>query len=394
MAARIPAEATARVSVSTAVGRAAPLPSLEPAAAAVTRKRGGHLAELDGVRALAIWLVLAAHLLYETPTTPAGRAFIPAAVAAVLSHGWLGVDLFFVLSGFLITGILLRTKELGRGKYFRRFYLRRVLRILPLYFVILGVLFAAFHGSYGAYFAFCALLSANLAGLANVPVPDAAGPFWSLAVEEQFYLFWPWLVLWLDARRLAGAAIAIIVAEPFIRLFATDPDLKFTWYRLDGLAMGSLLAVLYVSWNGRLSHARNLGLALVGIAVTISIAGQPFGINHEGLASTSFRITQAVCLFGALVIAAVALRGHAALAWLRSPFAVTTAVLSYCLYLIHRPIVDLFTGTLGATAWFAALPAEGGTFLRLGVVLCAAYGVAALSQRFLEAPCQRLGARL
>jgi peptidoglycan/LPS O-acetylase OafA/YrhL len=355
---------------------------------------GRHIAELDGIRALAIWLVLAEHLLFLQPATAAGRAFLPKALAAILSHGWLGVDLFFVLSGFLITGILLRTKDLGRGKYFRRFYLRRVLRILPLYFVVLTILFAAFGGSYGAYFAFCALLSANLASLASVPVPDAAGPFWSLAVEEQFYLFWPWLVLWLDARRLAVVAAVIVVAEPFVRIFATQADLELTWNRLDGLAMGALVAIWYALWDGRARSARKFGLSLLGIAVAISVVGQPFGINHEGPASTSFRITQAVCLFGALVVAAVSLRGHAALGWLRSPFAVTTAVLSYCIYLIHRPLVDLFTGTIGATAWFAELPAEAGTLFRLALVIAAAYGLAALSRRFLEAPFQRLGARL
>ena len=357
-------------------------------------KLGGHVAELDGIRAFAIWLVLAAHLLFTQPATPAGTAFIPRAVAAVLAHGWLGVDLFFVLSGFLITGILLRTKDLGRGKYFRRFYLRRVLRILPLYFAILVILFAAFRGQYGAYFAFCALLSANLSGLASVPVPDAAGPFWSLAVEEQFYLFWPWLVLWLDARRLAIVALAIIVAEPFVRIFATESQLEFTWYRLDGLAMGALVAIWYSLWNGERRSARTFALTLASVAIAISVIGAPFGVNHEGPGSTSFRITQAVCIFGALVVGALSLRGHVALGFLRSRIAVTTAVLSYCLYLVHRPLVDAFTGTIGATPWFVSLPAEGGTVFRLAIVLLAAYGLAALSQRFLEAPVQRLGARL
>ncbi len=369
-------------------------PVTAPRLSASAVKRGGHVLELDGIRAFAIWLVLAAHLLFTQPATAAGTDFIPRALAAILAHGWLGVDLFFVLSGFLITGILLRTKGLGRGKYFRRFYLRRVLRILPLYFVVLVILFAAFRGQYAAYFAFCALLSANLSGLASVPVPDAAGPFWSLAVEEQFYLFWPWLVLWLDARRLATIALAIVVAEPFVRIFASESQLELTWYRLDGLAMGALVAIWYAGWDGDRRSSRALGLGLAAAAVAISVIGAPFGVNHQGPASTSFRITQAVCVFGALVVAAVSLRGHAALGFLRSRIAVTTAVLSYCIYLVHRPLVDAFTGTVGATAWFGSLPAAGGTIFRLAVVLLAAYGLAALSRRFLEEPFQKLGARL
>ena len=112
--------------------------------------RGGHVVELDGIRALAIWLVLATHLPFTQPATPAGSAFIPRPVAAILAHGWLGVDLF-VLSGFLITGVLLRTKAIGRRRCFGRFYLQRVPRIVPLYFVVLVILFATFRGSYAAY---------------------------------------------------------------------------------------------------------------------------------------------------------------------------------------------------------------------------------------------------
>ncbi len=370
---------------------AAVVPAPEPAASATARKRGGHIAELDGIRALAIWLVLAAHLLFQPPVTPAARAFIPAPLATILTHGWLGVDLFFVLSGFLITGILLRTKGLGRGAYFRGFYLRRTLRILPLYFVILIVLYVAYRGHYGSYFALCAVLSANLATLARIPIPDAGGPFWSLGVEEQFYLFWPWIVLWLDARRLVIAALVIIVAEPFLRMFANESELQLTWYRLDGLAMGSLLAAWFAFWDGDARSARALAIGLAAVAIGISVVGQPFGINHEGPASTSFRITQAVCVFGALLVVAVAFRGHPALGILRSPAAVTTAALSYCIYLVHRPLVDAFTATIGPTAWFSGLAPAATTLLRIVAVVGAAYGLAALSGRFLERPLQRLG---
>lgn len=93
-----------------------------------------HVPELDGIRAIAIWMVLLLHVVYAFPNAPGSLSFVPGAIMLVISHGWLGVDLFFMLSGFLITGILLGTKE--RPRYFRNFYIRRVLRIAPLYFIV------------------------------------------------------------------------------------------------------------------------------------------------------------------------------------------------------------------------------------------------------------------
>jgi peptidoglycan/LPS O-acetylase OafA/YrhL len=366
----------------------------EPTIAAVTAaSRRGHVPELDGLRAFAIGFVLVGHLLFTYPSTPASTAFLPPAIAEVLKHGWLGVDLFFVLSGFLITGILLATKSRGSRAYFRRFYIRRAARILPLYFAVLIVLVVTLRGQYAAFFAFCALLSANLASLFNVHIPDAAGPYWSLAVEEQFYLIWPWLVLWLSAERLSLAAISVIVLEPFLRLGVHQHALELMWYRADGLAMGAFLAVWFSTWNGDLVRARRLALVLFGIAAAITIVGIPFGILHEGDASTSFRITQAVCVFGALVVVAVAYSGKRIVAPLRWRPLTLTALLSYCLYLVHKPISDGFVWALGGNAWYAALAPEASLAFRSACVLAIAYAVAALSRRFIELPFIKLGQR-
>jgi len=366
----------------------------EPTIAAVTAAlRRGHVPELDGLRAFAIWYVLAEHLLFTYPSTVAATAFLPPIVGGVLSHGWLGVDLFFVLSGFLITGILLATKSRGTGSYFKRFYVRRAARILPIYFVVLLALFVAMRGADPAFFAFCALLSANLASGFNVHVPDAAGPYWSLAVEEQFYLIWPWLVLWLPAERLSLAAISVIVLEPFLRLGVHQHALELMWYRADGLAMGAFLAVWFSTWDGDLVRARRLALGLFGIAATIMIVGIPFGILHEGDASTSFRITQAVCVFGALVVVAVAYSGKRIVAPLRWRALTLTALLSYCLYLVHKPISDGFVWALAGNDWYAALSPGASLAFRSACVLAIAYAVAALSRRFIELPFIKLGQR-
>jgi peptidoglycan/LPS O-acetylase OafA/YrhL len=360
-------------------------------AAVTAASHRGHVPELDGLRAFAIWFVLVGHLLFTYPSTPASTAFLPHTVADVLEHGWLGVDLFFVLSGFLITGILLATKSRGSRAYFRRFYARRAARILPLYFVVLIVLVVALRGQYATFFAFCALLSANLASLFNVHIPDAAGPYWSLAVEEQFYLIWPWLVLWLSAERLSLAAISVIVLEPFLRLGVHQHALELMWYRADGLAMGAFLAVWFSTWNGEISRARSLALALVGIAATITIVGIPFGILHEGDASTSFRITQAVCIFGALLVVAVAYSGQRIVAPLRWRALSLTALLSYCLYLIHKPVSDGFVWALAGNSWYAQLSPEASLAFRAACVIAIAYAIAALSRRFIELPFIKLG---
>jgi peptidoglycan/LPS O-acetylase OafA/YrhL len=345
--------------------------------------------ELDGVRAIAIWLVLATHLFFSPPTDAAGRAFLPAPVAVVFEHGWLGVDLFFVLSGFLITGILRRSKGLSRGDYFRQFYLRRALRILPLYLAVLAILLVGYGTHFAPYFVLCALLSANLASLWHLQIPDGAGPYWSLAVEEQFYLIWPWLVLWLDGKRLALAAVAVMAVEPVVR-FLLPQHLELSWCRVDGLAMGAFLAL----WFERERDARSvraLALTLCGIAAAVTVAALPFGILHAGPASVALRITQAVLVFGALVAVAAGLPGTRGVAILRAPALVTTAALSYCLYLIHRPLVDGFTAAFGDAAWFAGLSPTTATLVRAACVVAAAYGVAALSRTYVELPFLRLG---
>jgi len=363
---------------------AGPAPTI-PAIAHASARRG-HVPELDGLRAFAIWFVLVAHLLFTWPTTSAATAFLPGPVAGFLQHGWLGVDLFFVLSGFLITGILLETKSRGSRAYFKRFYIRRAARILPLYFTLLLVLFVALHGQYAPFFALCALMSATLSSLFHIRIPDAAGPYWSLAVEEQFYLVWPWLVLWLDARRLGYAALAVIAIEPFVRFGAGPHELELTWFRADGLAVGAYVAIWFASWSGDRRSAGRFALALAGAAALVTAIGIPFGILHKGDLSTSIRITQAVLVFGAVVVVAVAYSGHPAIAFLRSPVLALTALLSYCLYLVHKPVTDAFAWAASAVPFYANLPPEASLAVRIACVIAIAYGVAALSRRFLELP--------
>src|SRR4029450_13934129 len=193
------------------------------------------------------------HFTYYRP--PSG---IDTQIASVLFFFWTGVDLFFVLSGFLITGILLDTR--GSERYFTTFYARRILRIFPLYYLVLFLAFVVLP-KFPA-------LHLEVAGQADLPpqwpywlyltnfsIADGGWVHgwvdvgWSLAIEEHFYLVWP-LVFWLSPPRVVALLGAVIVvAEPLARVFARETEVKalsiyvLTWFRLDGLAIGALLAL-------------------------------------------------------------------------------------------------------------------------------------------------------
>ena len=158
------------------------------------------LSALDGVRAIAILLVIAHHAVAFVGE---GSTGLERAVGAIAREGWIGVDLFLVLSGYLITGILLKTKS-SKG-YYRRFMMRRVLRIFPAYYVFVVVFFillprlfpdhpdlAMLPGQQAWYWSYLANVRIFLNGHWSALYVEHA---WSLAIEEQFYLLWPWIVL-------------------------------------------------------------------------------------------------------------------------------------------------------------------------------------------------------
>ena len=214
-----------------------------------------HVPALDGLRGVAILLVLSYHLLWSN-SDPSGGWLVHTA-ARVRSADWIGVDLFFVLSGFLITGIL--CDELGSSHFFRNFYGRRSLRIFPLYygFLLLLTLLLAASGQHWLPMIFRVLTYTQNLSLAATPefsdVPWInINHFWSLAIEEQFYLVWPVLIYFLKTpRRIAGAALSGIVGALFVRLalfhlgFAgKNIYVVYSWTpaRVDALLMGALLA--------------------------------------------------------------------------------------------------------------------------------------------------------
>ena len=209
---------------------------------------------LDGVRALAFLTIFVHHGLG-------------------IPHLWAGVDIFFVLSGFLITSLLMD----GRGKEgaWGRFYERRALRILPPYaaFLLLATFFLHLQWDHKAlWYAFFAM---NFAEVFQRGVPGL-GILWSLAVEEQFYLFWPLVALRFSPRIVLRCAIALIVLAPILRGMATPflHDHAAIYYlmpfRMDLLASGALLAVLWLQPDA-LVKWRRWGLALIAAGFSLLV---------------------------------------------------------------------------------------------------------------------------
>jgi len=186
---------------------------------------------LDGIRGMAILSVLLLH-------------------HKLFNNGWMGVDLFFVLSGFLITGIL--RKDRGREFYWRRFYIKRATRILPpmLLACVLTYLFTP-----GAKLLLVLGYVFTLGGVIDLDPRhfiEPIGPLWSLAIEEHFYLVWPFAVRFLSKRRAILLLGAVIVLDPLLRMAFSHPmptaDLSVTYFltpfRVDEMAFGCLLALL------------------------------------------------------------------------------------------------------------------------------------------------------
>lgn len=365
-------------------------PRLEEPEAPARPRSSRHIPELDGVRALAIWMVICDHLI-DGWNVPAG-ARVQRLAKLTLAQGWLGVDLFFVLSGFLITGILLDTRN--SPAYFRNFYGRRFIRIIPLYFTVILIMSLSYRSG-GYYFLLAALLMANFSYAFGAAGPNGALVFWSLAIEEHFYLAWPWAVRRLKQRALAVAACAIVAAEPILRMLAMRagwrPDIQiyhYSFFRLDGLALGALLAIWARSPRSSRKNSLRLAAALLGVAGVVAMIS-PSPILTTG---ASLGYTRASLAFAGIVLGVIALQGKKSVAFFRWSFARKTAELSYCIYLIHAAVGDGYQYAL--TAWridpAARFGALGSVIARGVALIVVSYALAFASRQFLEQPLLRL----
>lgn len=341
--------------------------------------------ELDTLRGIAVLGVLLLHAFFWQY---AGYSFGPFAKAFLRATqpGGYGVNLFFVLSGFLITGILLDSKS--RDHYYRRFYTRRALRILPAYYALL-ILLLLLRSSSAAFVGLSFVYLANMTDFVGIACDY--GPLWSLSVEEHFYILWPAVVRRLTLQSLAWVSASLVILIPALRATSFAMGHKagldwYTWFAADGLAAGSLLAILLRSAVTR-KQVWTLCGALLGSSVIAGIVGAPFGIATRnrllgaGLQWTTIHIFRAGILLLFLLAGTSSARRYVNLSVLRF-----FGYLSYGLYLYHMLAFRMYDRI--CRNYFPQLIPSNGHFklvlLRFVLAGGGAVAIAYLSRRFFE----------
>lgn len=250
-------------------------PELQVAATPRAQGRPFFHPELDSLRFFAFLGVFLAHTFwYSVPTLAAGHVPFPiaAALVAVARHGSYGVDLFFALSAYLITELLLRERESTGRLRVARFYARRALRIWPLYFMLVLVFwrFDPYGGLSLKYVLPMLLFAGNWAFVFFGWPSSVAVPLWSISVEEQFYLLWPPAVARLSRRGIILAAIALVLSANIARALgyawgtAADRLWCNTFTHLDAIAVGILIAVWLNGRSPALSIPQRVALLALG----------------------------------------------------------------------------------------------------------------------------------
>lgn len=313
----------------------------------------GYVPALDGVRGLAILIVMLGHFAIGFET----GGMVDTGVKTLMQTGWAGVDIFFVLSGFLITGILLEAK--GAPHYFRSFYARRVLRIFPVYYAFLFLFFVVlpivkppapggpFDGWNVSQWWFWAYLS-NLQILFPAwPRPEPLSHFWSLAVEEQFYLFWPAVVLLTSRKGLVRTCIAFMIISVALRIVLQTTNInptagyRITPARLDTLGTGALLAVLVRNpiWWSRIRRLAPKAIiaALIGL-VLVSIPTR--SMLQTGFLVQAIGYTLLAIIGASLIVFSIdpSSARRRVVAFLRTPFMRFLGKYSYAMYIFHFPL--------------------------------------------------------
>lgn len=286
--------------------------------------------QIDGLRAIAILMVFAAH-------------------AFGIPLFWMGVDLFFVLSGYLITGILLRLKESRAtgGSYWGSFYFRRIRRILPPYIAFLLILSVFLRVRWGHIWYWYVFFAPNIPLALGKVIVAAMGPLWSLGVEEQFYFAWPWVVLACSKERLRRVAIGVIVLTPLLRAISTPlfnthfAIYSLTIFRADTLAMGAFIALASYGpqWIGRQRRkARSISILALAMIMGLSILPNfRAGANSIFFNSVAYSLS-AMCL-GSTLIYVLATQTGFVHTLLTASALRYLGLVSYTFYLYHEVVL-------------------------------------------------------
>jgi peptidoglycan/LPS O-acetylase OafA/YrhL len=348
-----------------------------------------HLRALDGIRGLAVLMVLVFHIFQVEPA-PA-QSLLRLGYSAT-RFGQTGVDLFFVLSGFLITGILFDTKKTSR--FFINFYGRRALRIFPLYYGVLVVFLLLLprlvggpltHVPYVCFWTF----TSNFALTAGAE-GGALGHFWSLAIEEQFYLVWPMVVFALSRRALMRVCILSLAAAAILRVWVESQGISsfmLTLCRLDTLLLGAMVALAARSPLGEKDWTRPALL----IAVTAFMASLPLCLFMRGSGSAWLAAVKypLIALFYAafLVLGITASPRSPSGKVLCSSLLRSLGKYSFGIYVYHPPLIGAIGYMFEILGWNRSPSGAGAGFVltvKIAAILAASLGAAWLSWNLYE----------
>lgn len=344
--------------------------------------RFAHLPDLDSLRALAVTIVVLYH-------------FLPAFGLGSLPAGWLGVDLFFILSGFLITVILLYQKAAdGRPLHvIRNFIIRRALRLFPAYYLFISF-FALLQATVNLwswapgdaiwYYTYTSNVLKFLEGGARA---SQVSHLWSLAVEEQFYLFWPWVVMFLNTRTIRNLLLVAIPLGFGLKCAEITPEFRvLTPSNLNTLGLGALMALYHDRKTGWLAWARSRrGVAsLIGLSMLLLLFRSFVHVHviNNALLELAFML-----IAGTLITSASQGFHGLSIQISRHPLVLRLGVISYGLYLYHMPM-PLFLNLANEQFGLGWSP-----YSLFAIALLLTVIVAELSYRFIESPFLRIKER-
>jgi peptidoglycan/LPS O-acetylase OafA/YrhL len=365
---------------------------------------------LDGLRGVAILLVLLRHAVFGVSSVQ-GIETHSRLTYLFLSMGqltWSGVDLFFVLSGFLIGGILLDVRSSPR--YFQTFYLRRVYRILPLYFLVIGLsllphLLAEFSAARAArtsplpipWWAYALFIQNFWMAHLGTFGPSGMGITWSLAIEEQFYLTIPFVIRKVRPRNLLIVLLMVIVCASWLRVLLHSsmafPGLAsyvLTPARADGLSLGVLAALLVRNptfWNWLRSHSRILWqITILFFLGTCYMTWQ--GYDALSLPMTTWGFSWLAVFYTCILLIAILPGDGIVPRILQNKSLMRLGTLAYCSYLVHVAFMNAIRHPL--KAYFPQYPVAA--WLVGGLVgMALTLSVASLSFKYFEKPLLRRG---
>lgn len=314
------------------------------------------IAALDGLRGIAILLVILFHVdLGLNPADP-----FAATLSRIAKCGWIGVDIFFVLSGFLITGILLDSKM--SPSYYCTFYARRILRIFPLYYLTLAAVFFVvpwFIGEKSERMQFLfdhqLWFWSFLSNAGYVVERRAFGNadwlwldhFWSLALEEQFYVIWPFVIRRLSCRQIVQVSVAMVGCSLLLRIglasIGMRPSALYfpTPCRLDGLAVGSILAVVKRSLLSPIYHKMLISSLASAIAVLSGILIYRGGLFFHDKLCLTIGLTAISITAGGLVWWASSVSTGLGSTGIQNPLLLAMGKYSYGIYVLHHLLLPI-----------------------------------------------------